>query len=251
MKKALIIDLEGTLVSSGIALSGSIDFINYIQENNIPYYIITNTISKTIEQMENSLNSIGFNVNKEYIINPIMVLNYFIKQNNVKTYYFIGPDYLKDLIIESNDFDIPEYVIFCDFERIDCNYTFLNKIFQYIKNGSKIITTSYSNYYISNKEYKLDIGIFVKMYEELSKEKAIILGKPSNMIYKMVMDKIKMNAEEIITIGDDGLTDIMGGKEVGIETTLVKTGKYKTGDENIYKPDNIIENIKDAIKYFQ
>jgi hypothetical protein len=110
--------------------------------------------------MGNSLNSIGFNVNKEYIINPIMVLNHFIKQNNVKTYYFIGPNYLKDLIIESNNFDVPEYIIFCDFERIDCNYALLNKIFQYIKNGSKIITTSYSNYYISNKEYKLDTGIF-------------------------------------------------------------------------------------------
>jgi HAD superfamily hydrolase (TIGR01458 family) len=250
MKKALIIDLEGTLINSGVALPGSIEFMQFIHDNNVPFNIITNTVSKTTEQMAENLNNLGFTISKEKIINPIIGLNNFIKENNIKSYYFIGPDYLKHLINKTNNYDIPEYTIFCDFEHIECNYTLFNKVFQYIKDGSKMVATSYSNYYISKKEYKMDTGIFVKMYETLCNERAIIMGKPSKMIYKLAMNELHIDPKEIMTIGDDVLTDIIGGKELGIETTLVKTGKYKEEDENINKPDNIINNIREGIKYF-
>ena len=77
----------------------------------------------------------------------------------------------------------------------------------------------------------MDTGIFVKMYEILANEKAILIGKPSQIIYKMALKKLGIEKNNIITIGDDELTDIDGGKEMGIETILVKTGKYKDGDE--------------------
>jgi HAD superfamily hydrolase (TIGR01450 family) len=247
MNKGFIIDLEGTLVSSGTALPNSIEFIDYLNKNNVKYYIITNTVSKTIEYWENKLNEIGFNIHKDGIINPITVLNDFINENNINTYYFIGPDNIKDLIQKTMDYDIPEYIIFCDFEYIDTSYELLNKIFHYINSGSRMVTTSYSNYYVSNNQYKMDTGIFVKMYEILSKEKAILLGKPSKIIYKLVLKKMEMDNKNVIAIGDDALTDIIGGNEMGFETVLVKTGKYKRGDEEIHKPNRIINNLKELI----
>jgi HAD superfamily hydrolase (TIGR01458 family) len=247
MDKGFIIDLEGTLISSGTPLEGSIDFINHLNKNNIKHYIITNTVSKSIDDWEKILKEIGFDINKDKIITPIIVLNDFINIKNIKTYYFIGPDRIKNLVQKTMDYDIPEYVVFCDFEYIDINYELFNKIYHYIKNGSKMITTSYSNYYISNNQYKMDTGIFVKMYETLANEKSIILGKPSQIIYEMVLRKMGIEKNNIIAIGDDGLTDIIGGKEMGFETILVKTGKYKNGDEEIHKPNKIINNIKEII----
>ena len=172
-----------------------------------------------------------FQYKKEKIIYSINVLNEYIKEYNINTYYFIGPDSIKGLIHETKDYERPQYIIFCDFENIELDYVLFNKIFHYVKNGSKMITTSYSNYYISKNEYKMDTGIFVKMYEILANEKAILIGKPSQIIYKMALKKLGIEKNNIITIGDDELTDIDGGKEMGIETILVKTGKYKDGDE--------------------
>jgi HAD superfamily hydrolase (TIGR01458 family) len=246
-KEGLIIDLEGTLVSSGTPLSGSIKFINYLNRNDIKYCIVTNTISKTIEEWKIILDEIGFDIEKDKIINPIIVLNEYLKENNISKYYFIGPDNIKMLLKESLEYDIPEYIIFCDFENIDLDYKLLNKIFQYIRNGSKMIATSYSNYYLSKDEYKMDTGIFVKMYETLTNEKAIIMGKPSQAIYKTALAKIGIEASNAIAIGDDALTDIIGGKEMGMKTILVKTGKYKNGDEEIYKTDRIVNNVLEII----
>jgi ribonucleotide monophosphatase NagD (HAD superfamily) len=92
------------------------------------------------------------------------------------------------------------------------------------------------------------MGAFVKMYEQITDERAVIMGKPSGMIYKMAMDNLLVRPEEIMAIGDDVLTDIGGCKELGIETALVKTGKYKDGDEKTGRPDNIMGNIKEAMK---
>ena len=249
MNKAFIIDLEGTLVSNGIPLFGSVELIDTLNINNIPYCIITNTVSKTVGQMEENLKINGLNVLEGHILNPITVLDYFIKENEIKSYYFVGPEYLKNLIRESDVFEgIPDSIIFCDFENIDFNYNILNKVFQYIKGGSKIITTSYSDYYISKNEYKMDTGIFVKMYETLTNEKAEIMGKPSPMIYKMALNILKVKSTNVITIGDDVLTDIEGSKKIGMETVLVKTGKYKEGDEKKHKPNKTINNLTEIIK---
>ncbi|GMO59527.1 MAG: TIGR01458 family HAD-type hydrolase [Treponemataceae bacterium] len=250
MKKALIFDLEGTLVSSGIPLPCSVELIDYMNNSNIPYCIITNTISKTVDEMEQNAKNSGLNVFKGSIINPLLVLNNFLEENSVKTYYFVGPDYLKKLLVKkSADFEkTPEYVIFCDFEHIECNYELFNTIFQYIQNGAKIVTTSYSNYYSSRNEQRMDTGIFVKMYELVTNEKAVILGKPSSAIYKLALNKLKMEPQNTITVGDDVLTDVSGGKEMGIKTVLVKTGKYKEGDEKILEPDAVINNLEEIRK---
>jgi HAD superfamily hydrolase (TIGR01458 family) len=248
MDKGFIIDLEGTLVNNGVPLPNSVEFINYLNEHGIKYCVITNTVSKSIEKWERILDEAGLHIKKENILYPIIVLNDFLKEGNIETHYFIGPDDIRKAIPKTIDYTIPEYIIFCDFERIELNYTIFNEIFQYIKNGSKMITTSYSNYYISKNEYKMDTGIFVKMYETLSGEKAKIIGKPSPMVYKTALKQLGLENDRVIAIGDDGLTDIIGGKDMGIETILVKTGKYKNGDEEIYKPNKVVNNLDEIIK---
>ena len=56
MEKGLIIDIEGTLLSSGKPLPGAIEFINYLNKQNINYHLVTNTVSKTVEKWELILN---------------------------------------------------------------------------------------------------------------------------------------------------------------------------------------------------
>jgi len=248
MEKGLIIDIEGTLLSSGKPLSGAIEFINYLNKQNINYHLVTNTVSKTVEKWELILNEIGLKINKNKIIYPLLALNDYLNVNNIKTYYFLGPENMEKILKKTLEYNIPEYIIFCDFENIVLDYELFNKLFQYINNGAKIITTSYSDYYISNNEYKMDTGIFVKMYELLTNKNAIIIGKPSQIIYSITLKRMGMEANNVISIGDDGLTDIIGGNEMGMETVMVKTGKYKNGDEEKYKPKKVINNIMEIIR---
>ena len=146
-------DMDGTLVNNWTPLKGSIELIEYLNDTKIQYLIITNRVSKTIEQIGENLRSVGINILNDHIINPIIALNKYIINNNIKTYFFVGAGNQEKNIFESNNFEIfPEYVILCDFENIDCDYKLMNKIYQYIKSGSKILATSYSDFYLSDNE---------------------------------------------------------------------------------------------------
>ena len=220
-----------------------------MNEKKKPYLIVTNRVSKTIEQIEEKVRFIGLNILNNHIINPLVALNKYIINNEIKTYFFVGTEFQKNNIIDSNNYEIfPDYVILCDFENIDCNYKLLNKIYQYIRNGSKILTTSYSDYYISDSEYRMDTGIFVKMFESLTGKKAVILGKPSTEILQIAILELNKKPKDIVLIGDDGFSDIQGGKQLGMETILVKTGVYKEGDEEKYTPNIVVNNLEEIIE---
>jgi HAD superfamily hydrolase (TIGR01458 family) len=249
MINGVIVDLEGTLIDGNEPLPGAIDFINTLSSKKMPFNIITNRVSKTPLEMAKIMNGIGFKVATNQIINPFIVLNEYLLEHNIRSYYFVGPEYLEEQIeTDSISYDNPEYVIFCDFEYINCDYNKFNKIYNYIKNGSKIITTSYSNYYYRNNEYKLDTGSFTKMFEMICEKEAIIMGKPSKEIYNCALKQLNIKREEAIIIGDDILTDIGGGNNIGIKTVLVKTGKYKNGDENKIKPFKIVNKINETME---
>ena len=248
MSKAIIMDMDGTLVNTWKPLKGSIELIDYFNKNSIPFFIVTNRVTKTTGQIEVKLRNAGFEITASRIINPLIALNQYIRDNNIGTYFFVGSEYQKSQIsYGKNTEESPEYVILCDFENANCSYYLLNKIFRFIKNGSRIITTSYSDYYAVENDYNLDTGSFVKMFELLGNEKAVIIGKPSTLILQMAVAELKADPSGIMLIGDDVFSDIEGGKKIGLKTMLVKTGIYQEGDEEKHKPDFTVSDLTEAI----
>lgn len=247
-KKGVILDLEGTLLSNGIEISGSIEFLNYLISNNIPFRIITNTVSKTLTDLSIIFSDLGIKIPRENFINPLKVLNNFLIDQNTKSFYFVGSNsLLKTLDLTPSFIDVPDYVVLCDFEYIDCNYQLLNKIFTFLNKGSQLITMSNSQYYLSENGAKLDTGAFTKMFETVTGKEAMLFGKPSTIIYEEAAKEMGLECTELIAIGDDVLTDIVGANEFGAYSVLVKSGKYKCGDEEIHKPNKVVDNLLEII----
>jgi ribonucleotide monophosphatase NagD (HAD superfamily) len=60
----------------------------------------------------------------------------------------------------------------------------------------------------------------------------------------MALKKLGTNASETIIIGDDLFTDIKGGKEAGLRTILVRTGKGASHKSVIsMDADTILDSI--------
>lgn len=244
----VILDLEGTLISKGVEIEGSMEVLKYLMFNDIPFRIITNTVSKSLYDLSNKFHSIGIDISENYFINPIVPLRRFLLKNNIESFYFVGSEDIKiNLGINSMYQDFPEYVILCDFEKINCNYELLNKIFTYIYKGSKLLTMSNSEYYLSKNGPKLDTGAFCRMFETYAKSMTSVFGKPSINIYNEASNQMGVECSEIIAIGDDVLTDIKGANEFGAYSILVKSGKYKVDDEVRIRPDEVIDRLIDII----
>ena len=67
----------------------------------------------------------------------------------------------------------------------------------------------------------------------------------------LLKNEVGQEFEEIWMIGDDVRDDVCGSLEAGFNALLVKTGKYRQGDEQQIAEDKriVCENFADAVNY--
>ncbi len=76
--------------------------------------------------------------------------------------------------------------------------------------------------------------------EELAVDCIANAGKPSKKSFEKVLEKYKYSITEVAIVGDQLLTDIIGGNRVGITTVLINP--VSTKDPIWTKPNRFFEN---------
>lgn len=70
------------------------------------------------------------------------------------------------------------------------------------------------------------------MLESASGKTATIVGKPMRSFLESALSSLGLKAEEVAIVGDDVKNDLGGDVgALGLQRVLVKTGKYRSGDE--------------------
>uniref|UniRef100_A0A915HWW9 Uncharacterized protein n=1 Tax=Romanomermis culicivorax TaxID=13658 RepID=A0A915HWW9_ROMCU len=108
-------------------------------------------------------------------------------------------------------------------------------------------------YFKTGAGLNLGPGPFVRALEYATDKEAVVIGKPEPSFFQSAMEKCDVSVDrgdEIFMIGDDVRDDIEGAQLLGIKGLLVKTGKYREGDETrIYpKPWRLVENFAHAVE---
>ena len=112
-------------------------------------------------------------------------------------------------------------------------YNHLNQAFRLlIDNKDCMLIAAYKGCYRQTTEgLSLGPGPFVEALEFASDKKAVIVGKPQLEFFQSALKELSCSAEETVMIGDDIKADILGALDANIGGILVKTGKYRDGDE--------------------
>ena len=242
----VIIDLDGTLIHKGEATTGAKALIDFLNEQNIPFRVVTNSVGRTPEELSAKIKAVGIEIGEHLFLNPIVALNRYIKDNAVESYYFVGQKKISDLLAVRPKFDgFPEYIILSDLEQSD--YAQLNQLFVYLKQGAKLLTMSMSEYYIAEGGLKLDTGAFTRMLEYHAESKAILFGKPSEELFNVAVEGMGLDSSSVVVIGDDVLTDVKGAKAFGLGSVLVRSGKYQKEDEFIDTPNLVVNNLLELV----
>jgi HAD superfamily hydrolase (TIGR01458 family) len=243
-KNTIIFDLNGTLYEKGIAVDGAIKTIEKLRENGFKLNFVTNTDGRKVLDVLKKVNQMGFDIKEDELLTPVSAAKDFIECNKDKTFYLLTHDDVKEDLSNAVTSEQPDYVIIGDFSD-KLSMAELNKVFRMIDAGAKLVSLSNTSWYYSSEGKAVNTGAFVKMFEELTNKKAILLGKPSVQFLATALNRTKARAEETIVIGDDILTDILGGNNLGATTVQVKTGVY---NEEIsksveIKPDFVITSV--------
>jgi HAD superfamily hydrolase (TIGR01458 family) len=249
MIEGIFLDISGVLLDGTELLANADKAINYIEEKNLPYRLITNTSQQPRLNIVKQLQHAGISVVEEHVYTAPLAAKDYVLSHHLRPFCLIHRG-LKCEFSEVDQSD-PNAVIIGDAAN-DFNYAFLNRAFRLCIEGAPLIAIGHNKYFKRSGEYFLDAGPFVEAIEYACDIEAIITGKPSVDFFNQVLASIQLKPEQVALIGDDVYSDIQGAINAGLESRLVRTGKYRDGDENKTTPkanveDNVLSAIEDLI----
>lgn len=249
-KKVILLDLEGTLYTRQGVIDGAIQSVNLLREKYTIRFI-TNTDSKTQHSVYLNLKEMGFNVHLNEVYTPSRIINTYLL-NEIKSAYFLTSKELKDEfrengeIVESYNSEVyPSHVVIGDI-REALDYNSINTAFRYLQKDTKLIVLQEGLFYLSKGEKNIDTGSFVNIFNKEAKENRILVGKPSSVLLSAIMNELEIkDKKKFIIVGDDIFSDILMGNKFGIETVLVKTGKFDIQNvlSTSIKPNYLLDSI--------
>ena len=246
MHSALLFDLDGTIYQGDKLIPGAYEVLLLLQEAKIPYRFITNTTRLSNDKLSIFLSSMGCPIPPDVIFTTPRIAAMYCKDKGYKKIQVTVAD--NEIMNIFSEFDLvtdqPEAIVLGDMGE-GFTFTLMNRLFNQILLGAELVALHKNRFWISELGHMLDIGSFVSALEFATETSAVTIGKPSRNLFQLACLGWGVPVNEILMVGDDMHTDIGGALNVGMQSVLVKTGKFRSeniGDFN-YKPNYIINSV--------
>jgi HAD superfamily hydrolase (TIGR01458 family) len=133
----------------------------------------------------------------------------------------------------------------------DFTFAALNDAFRVLmaEDGTPFLALAKNRRFMDDDDQPtMDAGAFVTALEYASERNAEVLGKPARGFFDAALETASSKAEQAAMIGDDVEADVAGGMAAGLAGVLVRTGKYRDGDENRIDPppDRVADDLAEA-----
>ena len=249
MVKGIFFDISGVLLDGPELIANADKAVAKVRRAGLPFRLITNTSRQTRDLLLAQLNNAGLSVTVNDIYTAPQAAKDYVIQHDLRPYCLIHPELMPEFAdLDQNN---PNAVVLGD-AADDFNYETLNRAFRLCMQGAPLIAIGHNKYFKKSGKFYLDAGPFVEAIEYACDIEAIITGKPSRAFFDQVLASINLGADEVALIGDDIYGDIKGALDAGMQSRLVRTGKYRENDELKVKPtaivvDDVLSAINDLI----
>ncbi len=249
----VIFDLDGVLEFQGKAYPGAIELLDSLRGRGVPIRILSDSTLKSRRSCTENLNKKGFTVYQHEVITASFATARYLETLNPRScWVMLKGEGLEEFHNLRHDPDNPEYVVLGDF-RDDFNFQTLNKALRLLYKGAKLIVMITETVDSSLGEMELTVGAYGKMLEDAAGIRATYIGKPNRYIFDITLETMgNIDRSKVLMVGDKIGADILGAKNVGLKTALVKTGEFRESDleSPIVVPDYIFDSVRDVGKLF-
>ena len=244
--RALLVDLEGTVVQAGTLLPGARDAFDRFGRGGTPFALVTNTTSRPRSRVASELAALGLSIPPERIFTAAAAARRLLLERGIVRCHFVTvPSLLEDFEGLERDDRSPQAVVVGDLGE---GFTFerLNRAFCLVLDGAELVALARNRYYRGPDGLLLDVGAFVAALEYGSGRAATLTGKPAPSFFRAALEAIGAAPGETAVVGDDLEFDVHGSQAAGLAGILVRTGKYRPDFERTGRPpDAIIDSIAD------
>ena len=247
--KVIFFDAFGVIKNYMGLVPGIEKTFAYLEENNKPYYIVTNDASRSPVQLAEGFHKMGLNaikydriissgmLAKEYLDLKVHhgIVAYLGTANSAHYIETSGLHTLPVSMVNETNIDQVNALVLLDDEGFDW-FTDLNKAINILRrrNIPTIVANTDTAYPLNIDDVAIAIGGIATMMESIVNKKFIRFGKPDSQMfmfaYDLVREQMPVTKKDILMVGDTLHTDILGGNKFGFDTVLVFTGNTLKND---------------------
>lgn len=281
MIRGLLIDLSGTLHIGTNPTPSAVKALQRLRDAKIPFRFCSNTSKESTSSLTERLRGMGFDVHSDErgreLWTSIGAVTAALHKLGLRRPYYLLSDSARQEIEaglaprDPGSQDAYDSVVIGHDPR-SFDYTHLNEAFRLLTGEegkavsvpgaarpprARLIATHKAKYIEGTSPPGLSLGPgpFVTALEYASGAQAHVVGKPSPEFFQMVIDDMGPSENSdgaIAVVGDDVDADLgEGAVQLGLWRVLVKTGKYRSGDEHkagAVPPDEVADSFADFVK---
>lgn len=243
---AFLLDAYGVLINKAGALPGAVALIEELNKSARPYFILTNSASRLAPTMAEELQQWRLAIPAERIISSGTLLKGYFREHGMAgcPCVVLGPEDSKQYVREAQgtvvelddvDADNTEAVIIADQKGFDCvegMNRVLTLILRRLDSGRPVhllLCNPDLIYPLAVRRYGITAGALAAMIEAVLADRFpgedyrfTRLGKPHAPLFEEGIQRA--GTRNVVMLGDQLATDILGADRAGIDSVLVETG---------------------------
>ncbi len=247
MLRGLLIDIAGVLHVADAPVPGAREAIHRLRDAGLGLRFVTNTSRRCRAALAQRLTQLEMPIEESEILTAPLAGRHWLESRRLRPHLLIHPALAPDFA--GMDCHEPNAVFLGDAgEYFD--YHSLNSAFRVLLTGAPLVAVARNRFFREVDGLSLDMGAFVAGLEYAAETQAVIVGKPSADFYQAALDDLGLDASDVLMVGDDVEADVLGALEAGLQAALVRTGKYRKGDEERLRGTTgaVWENIEELVK---
>ena len=222
-----MLDMDGTIYKGGDPIPGAREFVSFLRGRGIPFVFLTNNSSHSRSFYSAKLRGLGFDVTEaDVLTSTTATIRFLVSERFGRSVYPVAtPDVTAELEAAGLDLvgEDPDIVLLT-FDRT-ITYDKINRAYRYVRDGAELIATHPDDVCPTEDSYDIDIGPFIRMFEQMCQTKAVVIGKPNRLMLEMAAREMGVPPEDAVMVGDRLTTDIAMAERAGTQSILVLSGE--------------------------
>jgi HAD superfamily hydrolase (TIGR01458 family) len=251
---AILLDVDGVFHVSGRPIDGAGHAIRQLRDDGHRLRFVTNSTTRSRADLAEDLRAFGIELDEDEVETTpraaartlsgkrVLALTLAAIRVELEGVELVGEEAEAVLLGGVDETDESNRVF---------SYMNLARAFAELDAGAELFCLHKNPWWQTSRGPLLDSGAFVAGLEYAAGVEATVLGKPSPAFFGAALDALDADPERTWMVGDDLDADIAGAKACGLNTILVRTGKFREeslGDA-LRKPDAVVDSISDVPAY--
>ncbi len=245
--------MDGVLYHGNRRLPGAAEWIAALQEERVPFMLVTNNSTLTPEEYVAKVGQMGIHVTPQHVLTSgIAAADYLSRVAPAgAAVHFIGENGLRTALLDRGFTLVDrggDYVVVGMNRQL--TFEMLKWAALAIRAGAKFIGT--------NPDVTLPVeegqipgnGAILKALEAATGVSPFIIGKPETTLLEIALERLGLGREGAAMLGDRVETDVLGGQRLGIATVLVLSGASSREDlaRSGLQPDWVFDDLSSLLQ---